>query len=361
VEVDAEGNAVCSHPLLVPDNAKENCVFPGRIDIGEHFLRFGGVEGMKEDYDVMLARLQSFGVYNFNPGKYEIVTKLFNSDTFQGAAKSVCPADKQFLDPFQFNFIMQVPGQSVALHLDAPYFWGASRFHYPQWLLAAMVFSGKFQEHFIDQVQVVAYLHEWEWDESRAGTFVYWNESVRHPLSVRPIPLDGSVVDGSKTVHAASIYRPADVPPVMNKDANNKLQYHPDSGDWTVSNDTHTLRTYSWDDLRISIVYRARCFADEAERDRYHATKDNDVMELDHILRTLAEGLVERKKVKSVEEAMAMDRLALATLILRTYITYPRPPTALIPYNYCALPKLLESWGMNNLAPAAKFALQAVC
>ena len=56
---------------------------------------------------------------------------------------------------------MQVPGQTVATHIDAVYFDGASRFEYPQWLLAVMEFSGLFQDKFIDQVQVVGYLHDW--------------------------------------------------------------------------------------------------------------------------------------------------------------------------------------------------------
>jgi hypothetical protein len=47
-----------------------------------------------------------------------------------------------------------VPGQTVAMHLDAPYFWGASRVSVPQWLLVSMVFSGLFQDKFVDQVQV---------------------------------------------------------------------------------------------------------------------------------------------------------------------------------------------------------------
>ena len=41
------------------------------------------------------------------------------------------------------------------MHLDAPYFWGASRVSVPQWLLVSMVFSGLFQDKFVDQVQVV--------------------------------------------------------------------------------------------------------------------------------------------------------------------------------------------------------------
>ena len=49
---------------------------------------------------------------------------------------------------------MQVPGQTVPLHIDGAYFWGATRFQMPQWLLAAMVFSGLFQDLFVDQVSV---------------------------------------------------------------------------------------------------------------------------------------------------------------------------------------------------------------
>jgi hypothetical protein len=49
---------------------------------------------------------------------------------------------------------MQVPGQTVPLHVDGAYFWGATRFQMPQWLLAAMVFSGLFQDLFVDQVSV---------------------------------------------------------------------------------------------------------------------------------------------------------------------------------------------------------------
>jgi hypothetical protein len=59
------------------------------------------------------------------------------------------------LDPFQTNIIVNAPGQQVATHTDAPYFWGASRFDMPQWLLAVMVHSGlpEFQRRFIHQAR----------------------------------------------------------------------------------------------------------------------------------------------------------------------------------------------------------------
>jgi hypothetical protein len=92
--------------------------------------------------------------YIFQPEDYPVIKELFEKESFVSAAQRVCPPDQQTLDPFQFNLIVQVPGQTVPLHLDAPYFWGASRFEFPQWLLATMVFSGLFQDRFIHQVQV---------------------------------------------------------------------------------------------------------------------------------------------------------------------------------------------------------------
>ena len=42
----------------------------------------------------------------------------------------------------------------MAIHLDAVYFTWATRFHYPQWLLAVMAFSGAYKHDFVDQIQV---------------------------------------------------------------------------------------------------------------------------------------------------------------------------------------------------------------
>ena len=119
------------------------------------FIRVGP-DAIREPYEKMLSRVSSFGRYMFEKvDDYPTVVDLFAQDKFQNAAKSICPSDKQFLDPFQFNFIMQVPGQTVATHIDGAYFWGATRKTVPQWLLACMVFSGLFKDKFVDQVSII--------------------------------------------------------------------------------------------------------------------------------------------------------------------------------------------------------------
>lgn len=51
----------------------------------------------------------SFGIYNFKITE-PAMEKLFSSDKFQKAGKETCPKDAQYVDPFQFNYIIQVPG-----------------------------------------------------------------------------------------------------------------------------------------------------------------------------------------------------------------------------------------------------------
>jgi len=152
--ISADGT--CTHKFLFPNPAKDRCVLPSRVDIGKQFIMTGGFDGTKEMYSDLVDRVSSFGRYTFiqELDKYPSVKALFEGAKFQESAKSVCPLDRQVLDPFQFNFIINVPGQTVALHIDAPYFWGADRFSSPQWFLVAMKFSGLFEDVFVHQVQV---------------------------------------------------------------------------------------------------------------------------------------------------------------------------------------------------------------
>ena len=348
----ADADGTCSDPFLLPSRDKRSCILPGRIDIARHFMMTGGVHGLRENLNTMTARLLSFGRYFFAPEKYPAVSALFAGDEFQSLAKRVCPRDKQYLDPFQFNIIIQTPGQSVATHVDGVYFWGATRFQFPQWLLAVMQFSGLFKDRFVPQVQVVAYLHEWAPAEKEthgggAGKFVYWQrEGNAEPLSVEPQPRAGSAVDGSSVIHAAAPYQVHTSPPLIDKNLDNRL-VHVGGRSWRLLSNGTEVRSYTTNDLRISLVYRARCFESAAKANLFKQDggmttggPKEDMLSLEDILNTLADDLVRRGKVRSRRAAIEdMKRLDLAMLLLDTYVAYPRPRTAL-PVNHCALAKL---------------------
>lgn len=349
---------VCTNSFLIPNSDKSKCILPQRIDIGKHFVMTGGVDANREFREAMISRVSSFGVYMIDSiENYPVINELFVSENFQTAAKKICPSDKQVLDPFQFNFIIQIPGQTVALHIDAPYFWGASRFQLPQWLLAAMVFSNLFADRFIDQVQVVGYLHDRFPESGDGGDFVYYPDNKGY-LDVPSNPLSASAVDGSKVVHASTVYRP-DFPggiPYLNKDKTSKLRYDGDEK-WSLLSNEELIREYNSSDIRISIVYRARCFRNTEEVNKYAETiRDNnhpDSLTLEHVLATFENDLV-KKGVLRANDVTSLSKFDLAMKILDTYVAYPYPSenVAAIPFNYCAA---------GNLYPVLKWALHLFC
>jgi len=167
-----------------------------------------------------------------------------------------------------------------------------------------------------------------------------------------PYPRAGSAVDGSKTVHAAEVFRSEVIPPLLSKDAQNVLT-HVDGDDWVLSfSDREETVKYKTNDLRMSVVYRARCFKDESESKLYAGSGGPKPMILGNILEKFAKDMVKKGVVKSVKLALDMPRLDFAMLILQTYVKYPLPVDALIPYNYCALGRLM---------PALKPILNIIC
>jgi len=336
----------CANKYLLPNMNKTLCVLPGRIDIARTYAMTGGFNGLKENLGTLFSRLQSFGIYLFDidTEEHRVIRNLFDSETFKRAAKDVCPKNKQYLDPFQFNYIVQVAGQTVATHIDGVYFWGATRFGFPQWLLAVMKFSGLFRHLFVDQVQVVGYVSDWDRspvlkNPSNFGEFVYWDQEGQDNKRMPPLPRSGNSVDGSKTMHTTTLHRPDVMPPFIDKNKKNRLEYNSGTEKWDLLSDEDVINSYDTKELRISIVYRARCFEDKEEADRFsaHLEDDSQVLDLEHILAQLikhGEAHLTSRKAPSMEK-----RLDLAFWLLDTYVTYPFPDESAtkFPFNFCAL------------------------
>lgn len=128
-------------------------------------------------------------------------------------------------------------------------------------------------------------------------------------------------------------------------------------GRWHLLANDELQRVYSTDDLRLSVVYRARCFANERERLRYmHQRRPrasyvnaadmaaaraddvhNDMMQLDDVLGKLKDELVRRGRVGTRAELDALRPLDLAMRLMDEYVKYPLSEHAHVPFNYCAL------------------------
>ena len=142
---------------------------------------------------------------------------------------------------------------------------------------------------------------------------------------------------------AATVYRQSERPPKLNKDSVNVLEYVKDD-QWvlkaSVGDADERHYAYRTSDLRMSVVYRARCFADGAESKRFAGVGGPEMIPLDDILKSFADDLVRRGHLKRSRDAFDMPRLEFAMKIIDTYITYPYSQDFFIPYNYCAIGRL---------------------
>jgi hypothetical protein len=210
-----------------------------------------------------------------------------------------------------------------------------------------MVYSGLWKDRFVDQVQIVAYYHDWDQEENSnkdiGGRFFYWNQTDGTSFSIPPTPLAGSAVDGSKTVHAASVYRPDVSAPYLNKDHTNILEFVKDET-WLLRTSIGTPQernyTYHTSDLRMSVVYRARCFESEERAKQFQGRGGPELLNLEDILNTFKQDLKRQGKLKDESE---LSRLDLAMLIMKTYIQYPFSRVSWFPFNYCALDRLIPA------------------
>lgn len=71
-------------------------------------MKYGGIDGLKEKYEMLATRMLSFGRYIFDLDDYKVMKDVFTSPKFLRDAVEICPPNKQVLDPFQYHLIIQV-------------------------------------------------------------------------------------------------------------------------------------------------------------------------------------------------------------------------------------------------------------
>ena len=348
----------CPPPFFVPVANNTLCALPQRLDIARHHLLTGGRDGYKERYEMAASRMIPFLTYHFDKFDTPDMRLLFQSDRYLSKARDVC-RDAPVMDEFQLNLILMLPGQELPMHFDAPYFWGASRFQLPQWLLVVMDQSGLFADRAIKQIQGVAWLHrDGSPNNTRThGEFAFYPQGLAGPAVEAPsAPGYALILDGTKVAHGVQRFVRDATPPLFNKDADNKLVYVGDHK-WEMRSDGKTLANYTTDDFRISLAWRARCFKTEEEKQRWANQGDEDFLKLEDVLATLEQDL--RKKGVLKPDQPRPEPLEFALMLLDNYARYPidNMHRTLIPYNYCALPKVLPKWAQSP----AESLLNLVC
>ena len=342
-------DGTCTHPFLVPSPSNASlCILPSRLDIGRHFLMTGGYSNHRETYDRLVSRAQTFYSHTFDK-KLESLPEFqsfFESPKYKEAALAICGAQgKPVFDPIQLGIILQLPGQEVPAHYDIPWFYGATRFHVPQWLLVVMEQSGLFQALRVPQIQGVAYLHSWEYRNVTGGGFYFLPQGNQGPVHIFPPGTNTAIVlDGSVVVHGTVTYRP-DSPkplPLLKKGTKYRLERKKtEPHQWGLyEGKDKELTVYETNDFRICLVWRARCFASEQEKEIW--ASDTKKMTVPEILEILVGDLRRRKRLRETEPVPSP--LELALLLLDEYVVYPKRTPHFLSWNYCLASTAMPRW-----------------
>ncbi len=231
-------------------------------------------------------------------------------EAFKDAARQI--TGRPIVRPAIVYLNILVPGQELAVHTDVPEFRGANRTFAPEWLLVAMHHSGLFHRWRRHIATGVSWYHDCD-----GGEFVYYPDGPHARPRRLPARKNTAVVlDTDSVFHGIDpvALRGTTLPMI---EPGVRL-HRDDDRHWSVRRDGELRAAYRWDDLRLSISWKAWCFADEAEL-RSNADHSDDLT-LEQILDTFVRDLHQRGLCTG---RPADD--ALARLILDEYIRFPAP------------------------------------
>lgn len=199
------------------------------------------------------------------------------------------------------------------MHTDVPEFRGANRTREPEWLLVAMHHSGLFERWRRHIATGVSWYHDCE-----GGEFTFHPDGPDAPPRRLAVRRNTAIVlDTDSVFHGIDplALRDVELPKI---EPGARLHRDPD-GRWSVRAGDEVRARYAWDELRLSISWKAWCFADEEEA-RINDEHTDD-LDLATILDTFVADLKKRGRIVA-----RPDDERLARLILDEYIRFPAEP-----------------------------------
>ena len=293
-------------PIEIPEG-------PGlaqRHDSVMNFLRSGGLEAARERVGTLAARTSYFREEYAYAGELftPAIAPFLHSERLAAAARVV--HGRPVIEPQIAYANLMVPGQELAVHTDVPEFRGVSRKTVPQWLLVVMHHSGLFDPWRLHIATGVAWFSDLD-----GGALAYWPDGPDGALVLHPIRGNTALVlDTDSVFHGVARVAPvaADAMPPIRPGCGLAAE-----GDrWALRDaDDVVLADYAWSELRLSVSWKAYCFADDAARDAWRAHADD--LTLDRILETLRADLASRRG----RDVPRDEHLGLA--LIEEYIRFP--------------------------------------
>ncbi len=204
-------------------------------------------------------------------------------------------------------------------HVDIPAFRGIDRTRYPVWLLATMLKSGLFERWYVPSVTVVSWYYEGE-----GGGFTYWPDGPDRVPICRPCISNSAIAgDNDYMFHRVEAVGPDERTLPTGLTLNSQLSW---SGNcWRVTEQGEERARYEFDEVRVSVSWKAQVFENESQRELYLSHKDD--LALDHVVETFLTDLADRGTPTAPPKDPLHDRNFIEALTQ----AHRRAPTGTLP------------------------------
>ena len=214
---------------------------------------------------------------------------------------------------------LNLPMAGLPPHLDLPFFRGCMRREVPAWMLVPMGYSGLFDAWAVPVASAIVWFYD-----GAGGAFEYWPEGLDSPSAVERPPFRnrGLMADNERMWH-----RVGPLGPEARHVPHDAIPYAAElalaEGErWEVRHEGRRLLDFAWDEVRLSLLWKAYAFRDAAEARAFDAGED--LLTPDRVTAMFLDDLRARGEAAAAPEDPFTDPAWKATLE-RVYAAPPPP------------------------------------
>ena len=193
-----------------------------------------------------------------HPGFVEAAGRMFGS---------------QFVRPqiVYTNLTWQLPFDQGGGHTDVPAFRGVERTDYPIWILNMMGQSRLFEPERVQIATAVAWFYE-----GSDGGFTYWPDGPDAPPRVHEGNIFNTAIvgDNDRMYHRVRPVGERSRGFLMGMTLDTRLE-HVIGDEWIVAEGDEKKAVLGWNDLRISVSWKAQVFRSAEEQEQYDTHSDD--------------------------------------------------------------------------------------
>lgn len=208
--------------------------------------------------------------------------------------------------------LMAAIESSGPAHTDNPRFHGRDRSNTPMWLLRSMLWSGLFDEQAIVQATAI-----WWMNDVEGGAFRYWPDGPEKPPHehVRDMANTALLGDNHGMFHQVGAVGPFDRGTLRVTPRAELAPVGDGRGDWVVTDRGEERFRAPLDAYRVSVLWKADVYRDEAERRRRMASPLS--------MQDVADVFDRDLKEKGLDLRIDLDRIEDPALVAAVNAVYP--------------------------------------